>query len=546
MSRGARAREVALSAADWVGLLSAAAWLTACSYPEDWYPPSNGAGSNTSATDGATGAGDDAGVGSGGGDGAPNASGGDGAGGGSGGGSGDDSGPPVVISGDGGRVVQPAVPGPKVTFTDFTIATPDGVSAPGGICAGPDGRIWFLHQTTAPSALGAMTVDGKNFAQLNNTTTAVGPVAINPGPDGNVWYTKQRGIGKAMPAALSSTGVVVVKSGGFVEYGAPMSAETGGIIQGPDGNMWYTMSTPAMIGKSTTSGQSTTYPVPGTNRTPTDIAAGPDGNLWYTDTSANVIGRVTISGKITEYQIPTPASFPRAICAGPKGDGNVWFVEHDAHNIARITPSGEITEFVIPSGAEPYAIAAGPDGNLWFTEPGAFNAVGRCTPSGGISEYPIPTANAEVAGIAAGPDGNIWFAEEFVGKMGRFSNLMGGGTLASAHGSSRPDAVGRHGHDVHQGYRLRQQRHGLRGRRLQPRRLACRVRARRYRRSRLVQRELRLLVQVQGCHLRHDGASLLDHRFRRRRRWLGPKEQRLRLRYAEWCRGRSRAPVGRP
>src|SRR5262249_29026364 len=100
-------------------------------------------------------------------------------------------------------------------------------------------------------------------------------------------------------------------------------------------------------------------------------------------------------------------------------------------NIGRITPSGTITEFAIPSGGDPSAIAAGPDGNLWFTEPGAFNAVGRCTPSGGISEYPLPTAGAEGAGITPGPDRHMWFSAGDVGKIGGFSNLMGGGMLAS-------------------------------------------------------------------------------------------------------------------
>ena len=113
----------------------------------------------------------------------------------------------------------------------------------------------------------------------------------------------------------------------------------------------------------------------------------------------------------------------------------MWFTEHDAHNIARITPAGTITEFGIPSGAPPYRIAAGPDGNLWFTEPGSFNAIGRCTPTGGISEYPIPTPNTDVEGITAGPDKNMWFAEPDAEKIARISNLTGGGNLSSATGS---------------------------------------------------------------------------------------------------------------
>jgi virginiamycin B lyase len=311
-----------------------------------------------------------------------------------------------------------AVMGPMVTFTEFPIPT---MSSPGGICAGPDGRIWFLHQSTAPSALGAVSADGQMFTLLRTSVTNIGPVAITTGPDTNVWYTKQQGIGKA-------------SVGGYTEYGSAMGGETGGIVKGPDGNVWYTEPVRGLIAAMTTSGQSTAYPLPGTNRTPYDITAGQDGNLWYTDTTANKIGRITPKGVITEYAIPTPASFPRAITAG--ADGNVWFVEHDAHNIARVTPMGMISEFGIPSGGRPFAIAAGSDGNVWFSEPGSFNAIGRCTPSGGISEYPIPTANTDVAGITAGPDKNIWFAEEGVDKIGRISNLTGGGNVASVMGSA--------------------------------------------------------------------------------------------------------------
>jgi streptogramin lyase len=174
------------------------------------------------------------------------------------------------------------------------------------------------------------------------------------------------------------------------------------------------------------------FPIPGNDKSPGDITVGPDGNLWFAETTGNAIGRITPAGVVTEFPIPTPASFPNAITLGP--DNNLWFVEHDGHNIGRITPAGVITEFGIPSGGRPYAITAGSDGNLWFTEPGSFNAIGRCTPAGGISEYPIPTPNTEVAGISAGPDKNLWFAERDANKIGRISNLTGGGNVPSATG----------------------------------------------------------------------------------------------------------------
>jgi virginiamycin B lyase len=48
--------------------------------------------------------------------------------------------------------------------------------------------------------------------------------------------------------------------------------------------------------------------------------------------------------------------------------------------------------------------------------------IGRITPTGTITELPIPTANSGPAGIAAGADGNLWFTEASGDKIG----LVGG------------------------------------------------------------------------------------------------------------------------
>lgn len=76
-----------------------------------------------------------------------------------------------------------------------------------------------------------------------------------------------------------------------------------------------------------------------------------------------------------------------------------------------ITPSGVVTEYPIPtSGGSPHYIIAGSDNNLWFTEYTS-NKIGMITPSGVVTEYPIPTSDSSPYGIAKGPDGNMWFTE---------------------------------------------------------------------------------------------------------------------------------------
>jgi streptogramin lyase len=309
------------------------------------------------------------------------------------------------------------IQGPAIIITEFLIPT---ASQPGAVTTGPDGNIWFLHESTAPSALGRCTTSGSGFAVINTAVTNTGPIGIVGGPDGNVWFTKQGGIGRVMPPGTVS------------EFGLPNGGDSGGLAVGPDGNLWFTQPLHNKITRATTAPAFTDYTVPTPNSGPFAITLGPDKNLWFTEpaATANKIGVVTTSGQFREYPIPTPSSNPRAITGGP--DGNVWFTELDGHNVGRITQAGVITEFAIPSVGSPGAITAGPDGNLWFVEAGSVNAIGRITPSGGISEYVIPTASSDPSGITVGPDSNLWFTELSANKIGRISNLTGGGNLQSS------------------------------------------------------------------------------------------------------------------
>jgi len=126
------------------------------------------------------------------------------------------------------------------------------------------------------------------------------------------------------------------------------------------------------------------------------------------------------TGHFKVFRIPTANSQPRHIAAG--SDGNMWFTESniDAATIGRIDAAGTVTEFAVPNqSAQPDDIVSGPDGALWFTGVSGFPDffIGRlttdgrqmtgfappCDPAGGCSIVP--------GGIASGPDGNIWFTE---------------------------------------------------------------------------------------------------------------------------------------
>jgi virginiamycin B lyase len=134
--------------------------------------------------------------------------------------------------------------------------------------------------------------------------------------------------------------------------------------------------------------------------------------------AAGKIGRVGPDGKITEFAIPTPGSGPRALAAGP--DGNIWFSEYRASKIGRITPAGVVTEFQLPRpNSGPGDITTGADGNLWFIELAGGvdgqntdgNRVGRITPRGDVTEFQIPSLGGSPTNVAVGPDRNIWYTK---------------------------------------------------------------------------------------------------------------------------------------
>jgi virginiamycin B lyase len=317
-------------------------------------------------------------------------------------------------------------PPPAITFDEFEIPSP---SQPGWITAGPDGQIWFTHQSTAPSAISKVGVQGTPFVLYTTSITNTGPRGITAGPDGNVWYTKQGGIGRMQPDGMS------------VEYGVPNGGDSAGITLGPEGNLWFTQQIGNRISRVTPGGQFQSFDVPTPNSAPLAITTGDDGNLWFTETavSANKIGRITPGGEVAEFSIPTAASNPTGITQGPGAE--LWFTEHDVAKIGKITPDGEITEYYIPSGNRPSRIITGPDDNLWFTLSAA-NAIGRITPLGQVSEYAIPTRASDPYDITVGPDQNLWFTELSSNKIGKLSNFAGGGNVMASEGGARGGELG--------------------------------------------------------------------------------------------------------
>ena len=241
---------------------------------------------------------------------------------------------------------------------------------------------------------------------------------IFPAPDGSLWFGAANGVpGEARRYVLAVERIS--PAGEISQIADHLGAR--GFAKTADGSIWFTGS--GYIGRFAPDGSLTKFPTPASESSASfpeaEIVAGADGNLWFSASrsplengsssgpSTITVDRITPEGAITEFDLPGITGLVTHIAAGP--DGNIWFTA--VNKVGRISTSGQIAEFPLPQYYMPIRIAAGPDGNVWFTEetPGG-SAIGRVTPAGAITQFPLPEQEASAIAIAPGPDGRLWFS----------------------------------------------------------------------------------------------------------------------------------------
>ena len=269
------------------------------------------------------------------------------------------------------------------------------------LTTGPDGALWFTWDQGSEFGLSQSTVGGiiTTFptpptwgapVELGLMTTGAGSLWISELHDNNYF------IGR-----WSTAGVLLA------EFQVPKFAHA--MAFGPDGNIWFSGAavvglgsvSNGFIGRMTPTGTVATFSLPDTSSLAAYLTVGPDGNLWFTEQPGPNLGRVTTAGTITEFPISGSASntdpFAGAEYITAGSDGAMWFVGPELTGVHRSSTSGAITAYSTPqyrsNTGQPEHITTGPDGNLWFTVPqtGSDNWVGRMTIVGrGDGDLPDP------------------------------------------------------------------------------------------------------------------------------------------------------------
>jgi streptogramin lyase len=313
-----------------------------------------------------------------------------------------------------------------------------------GITPASDGNIWFTSYAPSFDRLGVINPANPGAGVTPITVSSADPWWVTHGPDGAVYWAT--GTGNSVGRVNASTGAETK-----VFYGGGNPAKPFAMTTGPEGSLWATeprdgsaagLATADKIGLISTTSPPTianAFSLPSGNADPYGIAVGlgdlgptTGPSLWATEYTGNRIARlipVSAGGGgtgavVKEYLPLPPGSQPYAIALGP--DGNMWFTEIGTNKVGRFAPPANLNDpisiqrFDLPAPGQPQAIAAGPDGSMWITQTGGAKIV-RMNLAGQVTgEFSIPSNSPN--NIVTGADGNLWYTTYDGNKVGRITS----------------------------------------------------------------------------------------------------------------------------
>lgn len=113
----------------------------------------------------------------------------------------------------------------------------------------------------------------------------------------------------------------------------------------------------------TLDGSFTEFPL-APNAAPNRIVAGPDGALWFAELGANKIGRITTAGELTEFPI---TGGPVGITVGK--DGQLYVDLFFTPGLDRVNLAGQVTaHWDLPGAVGTLQVATGFGLDIWVTD----------------------------------------------------------------------------------------------------------------------------------------------------------------------------------
>lgn len=216
------------------------------------------------------------------------------------------------------------------------------------ITEGPDGNIWF----TQPNAniIGKFETDDEILTEYIYSDSDVEPHAIAAGPDGNIYFMD-------LPGGLTG-----MDTDGTI-FGNIPSLYGYSLVSGADGSLWVGGSDVYKFGSDDSL---STYDIQGRV---VKLINGANNDVWLSQNGGHLTN-ISNTGVVKVYETPGFQAWNLTIDA----NNNVWYKDTGSNKIYALnTATGNISSYLLTESERYFLtwdIAAGPDGNLWFTDNG--------------------------------------------------------------------------------------------------------------------------------------------------------------------------------
>ena len=299
----------------------------------------------------------------------------------------------------------------KVFIKEWEVPTPN--SRPHDPAIGPDGSLWYTGQQS--NTIGVLDPRTEKIREYRLKTPDSGPHGLVADKEGNIWFTANyKGhIGKLNPV-----------TGEVIEYpiSNPVARDPHTPVFDQNGILWFTVERGNFVGRlDPRTGDIKLTPSPTPNSIPYGITVNSKGIPFYCEFGTNklaVINPDTL--EISEYLLPQGAR-PRRLAI--TADDRIYYTDFSRGYLGRFDPkAGKVEEWASPGGSksQPYAIAATPDGMIWYSESGVKpNTIVRFDPATKrFDSWPIPSGGGVVRNMVSTPGGNLYMACSGVNKIG--------------------------------------------------------------------------------------------------------------------------------
>jgi virginiamycin B lyase len=219
----------------------------------------------------------------------------------------------------------------------FTLHEPvAGPCQPMQVAVGADGSVWY---TRGDDRLGRL--DGAGGQSVVELPAGSAPYGICAAPDGAIWFTA-RGLNQV--GCWTPAGEIRLIDLPVPDAGPAMVAVAG------DGAVWAALNTAGALAR-VHGGEAGLIELP-SGSAPVGVAAGGDG-VWYADIGGGRVGHADPAGAVESVTFDDPACRPHAVAADP--DGGCWVTLWASGQLARVTPGGAVEQYPLP-GREPHGL----------------------------------------------------------------------------------------------------------------------------------------------------------------------------------------------